>query len=216
MRTEAPNQNKPLINRILLVGAGGHGKVVADALQLSAEADQLYFVDDRESLSGHVLLGVQVLGSLSANLSSGDFVHVAIGQNLVRRRIIEGIRSDQLRTVLHPSALVSRYAKVGSGSFVAAGAVLAPCSALGVGVIVNHGAVVDHDCYVGDYCHVAPLASLAGGVRLEPGVLVGAGARILPGINIGADAVIGAGAVVRQDVASGDTVVGVPARRVFK
>lgn len=198
-------------SRVLLVGAGGHGKVVADALQAGVSNQHLCFVDDCEDLWGQNLMGLPILGALSAVLRTGDRVHVAIGSNLIRERVAGSVDFGQLLTVLHPQSLISKHALVDTGSFIAAGAVVGPCVQLGRGVIVNHGAVIDHDCHVGDFCHVAPLASLAGDVRLGAGVLVGAGANILPGIKIGAWAVIGAGAVVTRDVAAGVTVVGVPA-----
>jgi len=214
MRTELPGPRNTADARALLVGAGGHGKVVADALQAAGLAWTLCFVDDSEALRGQSLIGLPVLGSLQAVLQAGDRVHVAIGSNAVRRRLVAGLDRNQLLTVQHPRAMVSAHARVGLGSFVAAGAVLGPCAVLGEGVILNHGAVVDHDCVVEDFCHVAPLASLAGNVRLGAGVLVGAGARLLPGVRVGAGAVIGAGAVVLNDVAPGTTVVGVPAREM--
>ncbi|MGM9513405.1 acetyltransferase [Roseateles sp. DB2] len=214
MRTELPSPRNPALARALLVGAGGQGQVVADALQAAGPAWTLCFVDDREALWGQSLIGLPVLGSLRAVLQADDHVHVAIGSNVVRRRLFAGLDRKRMLTVQHPRAMVSSHARVGLGCFVAAGAVLGPSAVLGEGVILNHGAVVDHDCVLDDFCHVAPLASLAGDVRLGAGVLVGAGARLLPGVRVGAGAVIGAGAVVLNDVAPGATVVGVPAREM--
>lgn len=197
--------------RALLVGAGGHGKVVADTLQCGGWEDAVFFVDDDRALWGQPLMGLQVLGPLAAVLHASDRVHVAVGSNQTREELSRGIAPAQRLTVIHPSAVVSRHAELGNGCFVAAGAVVGPCARVGAGAIVNHGAVVDHDCIVGDFCHIAPLASLAGQVRLGARVLVGAGARVLPGVKVGDDVVIGAGAVVLRDVASGRTVIGVPA-----
>lgn len=212
MPIDADASRSLLPQRVLLAGAGGHGKVVADALQSAGRHLSLSFVDDCEALWGGSILGVQVLGALCSVLTATDQVHVAIGNNVIRQRVSAGVERSRLLSVRHAMALVSDHAELGSGCFVAAGAVVGPCARVGDGVIVNHGAVVDHDCQVGHFCHIAPLASLAGEVYLGDGVLVGSGARVLPGITVGAGAVIGAGAIVLKDVPPGVTVVGVPAR----
>lgn len=201
-----------LPQRVLVVGAGGHGKVVVDALQSAGCLFTLRFVDDCETLWGKPVMGVEVQGALQSVFTETDQVHVAIGNNLIRQRVSNRVARSKLLIVQHAMALVSDYAELGAGCFVAAGALVGPCARVGEGVIVNHGAVVDHDCKIGHFCHIAPLASLAGGVCLGDGVLVGSGARVLPGITVGAGAVIGAGAIVLRDVPPGVTVVGVPAR----
>jgi sugar O-acyltransferase (sialic acid O-acetyltransferase NeuD family) len=202
----------PDIERILIVGAGGHAKVVVDAIMASRIKANVCFVDDDPATYGSILLNFPVLGNLEGVLTAGDVVHVAIGNNLVRERMF--LKTDMARflRVIHPAACVSQWASLGSGSFVAATAVVGPDAGLGRGVIVNHGAIVDHDCEVGDFSHIAPGASLAGNVKLGVKVMVGAGARILPGIHIGDEAVVGAGAIVVSDVAAGVIVKGVPAK----
>lgn len=199
--------------RIVLIGASGHGKVVADALLVAGiEPLRLCFADDENSLFGRELLGLPVLGRAADVLRAGDRYHVAIGSNAVRARMSEQLGLDRAMTVLHPRAVVSVHSHIGLGCLIAASAVVAPAVTIGAGVIVNHGAVVDHDCWVGDFSHIAPLASLAGSARIGRGVLVGAGSRILPGVRVGDGAVVGAGAVVHRDVSAGSCVVGVPAR----
>ena len=199
---------------LLIIGAGGHGRVVADAAcQQGAWARVAATDRDPARTSGMLLAGVPLVAPEPA-LSRAARIHVAIGDARSRRAEADAAGTQRLATITHPLAAISPHAVVGAGCFVAAQAVVAPGAQLGVGVIVNHGAVVDHDAVVGDFCHVAPLAAIGGGVQLGLGVLIGTGARVLPGLRVCAGAVIGAGAVVHRDVGVPGTYVGVPARRV--
>lgn len=206
-----------LTDKWAIVGAGGHARVVMDALLCNGDPQNSYvFVDDDVALHGVEMLGVVVLGSSTQLIHIGTRFHVAVGTNKTRE-ILSHRWMDAGGVpfaVIHPSACVSQFANISEGSFVAAHAVVAPASVIGAGVIINHSAVVDHDCRVGDFSHVAPGATLAGGVVLGRGVLIGAGARVLPGVTIGAGAVVGAGSVVTADVPANAKVVGVPGRIV--
>lgn len=195
-----------------VIGAGGHAAVVADAALLAGFSTLAFFSQDA-SREGLEVLGfpVMLLGSDAVD----NFI-VAIGNNAARMRLQEQqIKAGALgTTIVHPQASVSVATDIGRGSFIAAGAVVAPRSLVAQGVIVNHRAVVDHDCLVGSYSHIAPGAVLGGNVQVGKRALVGAGATILPGVCVGDDVVIGAGAVVLADVASGTTIVGVPGRAI--
>lgn len=204
--------------KIFLVGAGGHGKVVLDAMlagDLSAE--RIYVADGKPELAGTHLLGISVLAPAIQPEAAYGYFHVAIGNAAIRQKMHEELETmgSQPLTVIHPSAVVSGFAVIEAAVFVAARAVIAPDARLGCGSIVNHGAVIDHDCRVGEFCHIAPNATLGGNVSIGKRVLVGAGANILPGIRIGDDVTIGAGAVVTADVPDGERLAGVPARKII-
>ncbi|MDY6922399.1 MAG: acetyltransferase [Pseudomonadota bacterium] len=199
---------------IHLIGTGGHGKVVLDALLLAGiPLAGVTARDGRADLSGRPWMGLPIqTPEISEPMRGHDF-HVAIGDCAARERLTQQASTAGARalTVVHPDASVSPFATLAGGVFVAARAVVGPDAGLEQGVIVNHGAVVDHDCRIGAFTHVAPNSSLGGGVRVGARCLIGAGAVVLPGVTIGDDVVIGAGAVVTRDVASHQTWVGVPA-----
>lgn len=202
--------------RLAIIGTGGQAKVVVDALlELGWEQGALDFYSEDQAVVGLQFAGTTIRSLAGTDLSAQLF-HVAIGSNAARRRIAETLSGAGgiAFSIAHPRATRSASSLIGPGCFLAAGAIVAPHSELGLSCIVNHGAIVDHDCHVADYCHVAPAATLGGGVTLHSGVLVGAGANILPNVAIGANAVIGAGAVVHRGVPTGATYVGIPARKI--
>lgn len=203
------------VPNLLLLGAGGHACVVADAALRQGAWTAVAASGADAAASGDLLPGVPQRARAAALAAHGvQPVHVAIGDNAARRREALALPEGRLVSVVHPQASVSPHAQVAPGCFIGAQAVVAPRAALSVGVIVNHGAVVDHDCQIGAFAHIAPGASLAGGVRVGEGVLVGAGARLLPGVSVCAGATIGAGTVVTENIAEPGTYAGVPARRL--
>jgi len=204
-------------DRIFLIGAGGHGLVVLDALVCSGQdPDMISFLDENDARVGETTFG-HLIGRLDdrIDLSKHRF-HVCVGNNRSRQRIHERLAASGCRpqTVVHPASSVAVSAEIGAGVFVAARAVLAPAARVQAGTIVNHGAIIDHECLVSEFCHVGPAVTLGGNVTLGMRVLAGAGATILPGTRIGDDATVGAGAVVTADVPPRSTFVGVPARQI--
>ena len=206
------------IEPIALIGAGGHGRVVYDAIVEAMTTSPVVVYDDRIELAGRSFLDTHVIAPVPSLASLPVRVHVAIGANAARRIIGNRMLAagKELVAVTHPRALISSRASMGAGTFVAAGAVIGPAGRIGKGTIVNHSAVVDHDCEIGEWVHIAPNATLGGTVRVHSGAFIGAGAVVLPGIEIGQDAVVGAGAVVIRPVEAGGVVGGNPARALHR
>jgi sugar O-acyltransferase (sialic acid O-acetyltransferase NeuD family) len=196
---------------LIVVGAGGHAKVVI-ATARAAGWDVARIVDDDRARWGTRLLGVVVTGPTADVLADATAVCVlAIGRNPTRRELAAAARCTFARLV-HPAATVHDSVRLGDGSVVFAGAVIQPDTVIGAHAIVNTGASIDHDCTLGAAVHVAPGARLAGGVTVGDDVLIGIGAVVVPGVAIGSGATIGAGAAVVRDVPAGTTATGVPAR----
>jgi sugar O-acyltransferase (sialic acid O-acetyltransferase NeuD family) len=198
---------------LLIFGASGHGRVVADAALLSGTWQRVVASDrNPERQQGQLL--PQVVMMAPEQIPPQFRVHVAIGENMARAKESKAWGENRLVTVCHPAATVSAQAHLASGCFVAARSVVAPGARLAQGVIINHGAIVDHDCEIGDYSHIAPQACLGGGVHVGRRVLIGAGAIVLPGVQVADDVVVGAGAVVQRAIIEPGIYVGVPARRL--
>jgi sugar O-acyltransferase (sialic acid O-acetyltransferase NeuD family) len=196
---------------VLVIGAGGHAKVVISNLRAAGHAVTDIYDDDRGSW-GTSVLGVPVRGAISELARAGRRMAViAIGNNRVRERLAREIDMEWV-TAAHPLAYIHPSVKLGEGSVVSAGAIIQPDAFIGAHVIVNTGATVDHDCVVGDFVHLAPGVRLAGGVRIAEGAFLGVGAVVIPCRSVGEWAVIGAGGVVIKDVPAAVTAVGVPAR----
>jgi sugar O-acyltransferase (sialic acid O-acetyltransferase NeuD family) len=203
--------------RLLIAGAGGHGRVVADAAENSAEGwAEIAFVDDQyPELS--TVASWQVVGKLS-DLSQLEARYeacfAAVGDARLRLELLERLRSAGYRmpVIAHPRASISRHSRVESGTFIAAGAIVNIGTEVGIGCIINTGATVDHDCHLGAGVHICPGAHLAGGIEIGARTWIGIGAIARQGIRIGADVTVGAGAVCLEDVRDGVVVVGAPAR----
>jgi len=202
-------------SHLVVYGAGGHGRVVADAAR-AAELEVMGFLDDGLA-EGEQVLEWRILGNADwLRGRHGVAVALGIGTNDVRRRVAEALlqRRAELATVVHPSAVVSPYAELGPGAVVFALAIVNVGARVGQGAIVNSAAVLEHDVEIGDYGHVASNAALAGAARLGAEAMLGTGAVVLPGRTIGDRSVVGAGAVVSRDVPADVVVAGVPARRM--
>jgi sugar O-acyltransferase (sialic acid O-acetyltransferase NeuD family) len=200
---------------ILILGAGGHGKVVADILCCAGEP-VLGFLDDDPATWGATRLGLPVLGGIATfrEHAPGGLI-LGMGSIAARRKIV-GLLGGEARglwcNAIHPRAIVARSVQLGNGIAVMAGVVVNPDAALGDHSVVNTGATVDHDCTIGAYAHVGPGAHLAGSVRVGRAVFVGIGASVTQGLAIGDGAIIGAGSVVIDPVPAHATVKGIPAR----
>ena len=203
------------MKKIVILGASGHGKVVAEIAKLNGY-DHIVFLDDNTSLTQcGVYSVVGTINDLDKYIFDGFDVIVAIGNASIRKVIQERIsRQDALMSLIHPKACVSSDVTMGAGTVVMAGAVINTGTVIGKGCIINTGATVDHDNSLGDFVHISVGAHLAGGVTVGSGTWVGIGSAVSNNIEIGAGCMIGAGAVVIKDICEPGTYVGVPAKKV--
>lgn len=206
---------------IIIVGAGGHARVLIDALR-ALRRDVVGLVDADPASHGRSVLGIPVLGGddvvLQYARSAVELVNGvgSTGSTSRRRRLFESFKDHgfDFAIVAHPNAQIASEVKLCEGAQVLAGAVVQVGSIVGRNAIINSNATVDHDGSVGAHVHVAPGATLCGDVRVGDGAHVGAAACVLQGVALGAECVVGAGAVVLSDVPPGHRVVGVPAREL--
>lgn len=203
---------------ILVYGASGHGKVVADTARRAGHR-VVGFCDDDAGKRGLVLgadrvvaVGVDEAAAVCA--AQGVAVALGIGDNRARQRLVAQLdaRSIEVTTIHHPAAVVAESVTVGRGSVIFAGVVINPDSTLGIGVIANTSCSIDHDNAIGDFAHISPGAHLGGTVRVGEGTHVGLGASVRNNVEIGSWTVVGAGAAVVSSISDGVVAVGVPAR----
>lgn len=202
--------------RLLIIGANGHGKVVADIAHRLGSYKDIGFLDDDASIKE--AMGIPVLGS------SADFekftliadIFVAIGNPAIRRRMLERLweMEADVPVLVHPHAIIGSNVSLGSGTVVMAGVVINPDTKIGRGCIINTSASVDHDCVIDDYVHIAVGAHLAGNVRVGKCTWIGIGAVAKNNIQICDRSMIGAGAVIVKDITESGTYIGIPAKRM--
>ena len=213
------------MNRVIIIGAGGHARVIVDCLQ-QIRGIRIYGILERDRTQwGKKVWGVPIIGG--DDLLPGmkkqkvDYFVVGvggIGDNRPRQKLFEIGQANGLQPLIvkHPSAVCSKWVRVGGGCQLLANSVVNPGSELGMNVIINTGAIIEHDCKIGAHAHISPGTVLCGGVRVGTGAHIGVGAVVRQGINIGESAIVGAGAVVVKDVLAGSVVAGVPARIMRK
>lgn len=199
------------MNRLVIVGAGGHGKVVADTAHNNGYTD-ICFVDD--NVSGKVM-GFDIIGTCASiqkmNDGSTDFV-IAVGDNALRKKIAEKYDVNWV-TIIHTSAQIAVCVSIGIGTVVMANAVINPCATIGRHCIINTSAVVEHDSCIDDYVHVSPNVALGGMAKIGALTHVGIGSTVKNNVSVCGDCVIGAGATVVDDISEAGVYVGTPARK---
>lgn len=190
-----------------LYGAGGHAKVVRDILEAQG-VNISGFIDDNRSLSDYMGLPVK------HNVIKGQEIIVCIGNNRVRKQIVESLRLKKVSFPcgIHPSSVISSRTQIGEGSVVMPGGVINSNVRIGKHCIINTSASIDHDCDIEDYVHISPHATLCGNVKVGEGTWIGAGAIIIPGVKIGKWCVVGAGSVVLHNIPDGTVAFGNPAK----
>jgi len=206
------------MNQLLILAAGGHGKVMAEAAETAGHWQKIAFLDDRYAKLNGTLRWPVIGGIRYANRFVSEYSHalVAVGDSTMRLGWLKMLASHgfEIPALVHPRAWVSPSVVLGAGAVVMAGATLQADVRLGHGCIINTGASVDHDCRLGDGVHVCPGVNLGGDVHIGDSSWLGIGCSVIQGIHIGGHVTVGAGAAVISDVEDGLTVVGVPARSI--
>ena len=201
---------------LLILGAGGHGKVVADSAEAAGGWQRILFLDDR-SPDLRQLGDWPVVGAMDrwCEFDPDEYeALVAVGENATRLGLYQQLSAGgfKLPVLVHPAAWVSSRARLAPGCVVLAGGMINADAGLGPSSIVNTAASIDHDCSLGDAVHVSPGAHLGGGVQVGDLSWIGIGASIRHGVRIGSRVRVGAGAAVVSDIADDLTVTGIPAR----
>lgn len=200
-------------DKLVIIGAGGHGKVCGDiALQMDCYPE-IYFLDD---YAEGMVMNIPIIGKISDYskwIAVADFF-VAIGNSKVREKYLTMLKETgaSIAALIHPGCVLGARVSIGCGTAVMAGAVINPDARIGEGVIINTAASVDHDNVIGDYCHISVGSHLAGTVVIGEHTMIGAGATVINNVKICSGCMIGAGAVVVKDIEEQGTYVGVPAR----
>ncbi len=205
-------------NNIVLIGYSGHAYSVIDAA-LTAGHEVNYYCEKKATIEDP--FGLHYLGNeveLDFSGYKDHYFFPAVGNNAIRRKIVEFIENRKLEQMLvaHPSSSVSRHSSIGLSTIIGNGALINPVCTIGRGVIINTGAIVEHECRISDFAHIAPGAVLAGNVEIGEQTLVGANSVIKQGVTIGSNCIVGAGSVVLRDVPDNQTVVGNPSRVIKK
>lgn len=196
--------------RFVVIGAGGFSKEVADMLA-DLGYEPVAFFDDAATTAVHATTGLPVCSDVRG-LPPHDAACIAVGNAAARAELAGRFSDTPMPVLVHPSASVSPHAHVGAGTLIMHNAVVSASATVGEFAILNVGVYVAHDCSVGAFTHLAAGVKLGGGARVGASCLCGTGSVLLPGVSVGDGVTLGAGAVVREDVPSGATAVGVPAR----
>lgn len=189
-----------------LLGASGHGKVVAEMAENNGFKIEAFI--DADGAKSQVL-GYKVLHQIPSVTID---VIIAIGNNSIRKKIVENNSNFQYKKLIHTHTSISKYSQIGEGTVVMAGVSINADSKIGKHCIVNTNASIDHDCILGDFVHISPNVALAGNVQVGEGTHIGIGASVIQGITIGKNCTLGAGTVIIRDIPDGATVVGNPGR----
>lgn len=200
--------------KLLIIGAGGHGKVVADIALNLKKYDVIEFLDDaiKECMSFKV---IDCVNNMNNYIEDYDII-VAIGNTSARKQILDELikNNAKIPSLIHPTATIGENVEIGFGTVVMAGAIINPDSKIGNGCIINTAATVDHDCKLENYVHISVGAHLAGNVKIGESTWIGIGSSVINNINICENVMLGAGAVAVKDITESGTYIGVPAKKI--
>jgi len=204
--------------KTVIIGTGGHARVVLDVLNYDRNIEVVAFVDKEKHGYDEKIMDTPVLGYpfISSNLFKNKIkgAIVGVGDNKIRKSYYEEFRDMDIELInaIHPAVHLSRNAKIGKGVLIAAGATIATGAEIGNNVIVNTGAIIEHEDILEDHVHIAPGTVLAGRVKVKEGAFIGAGCVVKQYVTIGENAIIGAGSVVLEDIPENSVAVGAPAK----
>lgn len=205
------------MKKLAILGASGHGKVVADIAECCGWNEVIFFDDAWPDISANGHWAVKGnSAALAKDLKDFSGVAIAIGNNAIRAQKLKWLLSIKapVVTLVHPSACVSKYSQLGIGTVVMPNVAVNGYSRIGDGVILNTGCSIDHDCFIDNFVHISPGAHLAGGVRVGPESWLGIGCSVIQLVSVGSAVVVGAGAVVISDLPDCVKVVGIPAKTI--
>lgn len=201
---------------LIIIGAGGHGKVVADTAKIMNKWENIYFLDNDTTLCN--VVGIDVIGQASDwyNYIDDNDIFVAIGDNTIRKKIISLLEENKanIATLIHPAAVIADKVTISYGSIVMAGTVINSSTEIGKGCIINTSSSIDHDNLIGEYVHISPGVHTAGNVSIGGLSWLGIGSTVSNNVKINEECIVGAGAVVVKDLTEPGIYLGVPARRV--
>ncbi len=202
--------------KIILIGAGGHGRVAADIAKKNGYSE-IAFLDDNKTTTQYAEYAVLGKTDTAKEYPDCDFV-VSIGDAIVRQKLQEQLEQEYLSVIslIHPDAVIADDVEIGRGTVIMAGAVVNPGARIGCGCIINTCSSVDHDCFIEDYVHVSVGAHVAGMVHIGARTWIGTGVTVSNNVSICEDCMIGAGAVVIKNIEIQGTYIGVPAKMIDK
>lgn len=208
------------MQNIIMIGGGGHARVLIDLIKASGKAEIVGILDGRFEI-GSVVSGVPVLGNddllpqlYAKGIKNACIAVGSIRDNSKRKMLYEKVKGVgfSMPVLIHPQAIISQDLQISEGVQIMAGAITQPGSLIGENTIINTGAIVEHDCNIGRHVHLCPGAVISGGVFVGDSAFIGASATVKQGVKIGKEAIVATGAVVVNDVPDGTVVKGVPAK----
>lgn len=202
--------------RIYIIGAGGHGHVVADIAKQNGYTEILFIDDRSDALKNYRIVGsTSNIDEIHQEDPESDFF-VAIGNNQVREQFFNLLRSKNIKQpiLIHPTAVIDSTVMIKEGTAIMANAVINANTVIGNGCIINTAATIDHDCMLGNFVHISPGVHVAGTVRIGDKTWVGIGSSIINNINICSEVIIGGGTTVIDNISNSGKYVGTPARRI--
>ncbi|WP_270370143.1 acetyltransferase [Aerococcus urinaeequi] len=200
---------------LIIIGAGGHGRVISDIADMLNRYNNIYFMDDYSNLEN--INGKKNLGSLKLLKIFKDSaeIFVAIGDNQIRENILTNllIQNYKIATLIHPKSIISDNVSIGVGTVIMGGVAINNSTKIGLGSIINTNSSVDHDCVIGDYVHISPGTNIAGTTVINNNVWLGVGVSVINNIFINKDIVVGAGGVIVNDLLESGLYIGIPAKK---